>query len=150
MNHHLVILKKPYLELILSGRKTVELRLSKRRQPAFGRVHQGDRLLLKVSSGPVRGAATVADVKFYDDLTPERIVHIRQQYNNEIMGGDAIWQSMMHCRYGFLVRLRDVRRIEPIRIGKKDWRAWVVLKQGKDFGLLDRMRLWETTDACDA
>jgi ASC-1-like (ASCH) protein len=150
VNYHLVILKKPYLELILSGRKTIELRLSKGRQPAFGRVQPGDRLLLKVSSGPVCGAAIVADVRFYDDLTPERIVHIRQQYNNEIMGGDAIWQSLMDCRYGFLVWLRDVRRIEPIRIDKKDWRAWVVLKEGRDFGLLDRMRLWETTDACNA
>jgi hypothetical protein len=150
MDYHLVILKKPYLELILSGRKTVELRLSKGRQPAFGRVHPGDRLFLKVSSGPVCGAAVAANVKLYDDLSPERIVRIRQRYNGEIMGGDAIWQSMMHCRYGFLVWLRDVRRIEPMRIDKKDWRAWVVLKQGKDFGLLDRTRLWEKTDACNA
>jgi hypothetical protein len=27
--------------------------------------------------------------------------------------------------------------MEPVRIDKKDWRAWVVLRPGKDFGLLD-------------
>ena len=136
MNYHLVILKKPYLDLILSGQKTVESRLTRAKGEAFGRVRPGDTLFLKVSSGPVCALATVAEVKYYEDLTPGRIVEIKEQYNEQIMGGDAVWQSKTDCRYGFLVWLRDVRRIAPIRIEKKDWRAWVVLKPGKDFGLL--------------
>jgi ASC-1-like (ASCH) protein len=144
VNHHLVILKKPYLNLIVSGRKTIELRLGKGRRGAFGHVYRGDRLFLKVSSGPVCAVATVADVKYYEDLTPQRIVQIRQQYNDRIMGGDAVWESMMDRRYGFLTWLRDVRPITPIQIDKKDWRAWVVLSKGKDFGLLGRTGLWES------
>lgn len=31
--------------------------------------------------------------------------------------------------------------LEMIRIEKKDWRAWVVLGKGKDFGLLDKTRV---------
>ena len=42
----------------------------------------------------------------------------------------------MDCRFGFLVWLEDVEPIEPVRIHKKDWRAWVVLTEEKDFGLL--------------
>lgn len=136
MNHHLVILKKPYLERILSGQKTIELRLTRSKHPAFRRVAPGDRLFLKISAGPVCATATVAQVKYYEDLTPERIVDIKQRYNDQIMGGDAIWQAKMDCRYGFLVWPTEIRRIEPIRIDKKDWRAWVVLASGKDFGLL--------------
>jgi ASC-1-like (ASCH) protein len=150
VSYHLAILKKPYLELILSGHKTIELRLSKGRQPAFGKVYPGDKLALKVSAGPVCGAAVVADIKLYEGLTPEQIVRIRRQYNDRIMGSDAIWRTTMQCRYGFLVWLRDVRRVEPIRIDKKDWRAWVVLTRSRDFGLLDRTELWETANACDA
>lgn len=150
MNHHLVILKKQYLDLIVSGQKTIELRLGKGRRGAFGRVQPGDGLFLKVSSGPVCATATAADVKYYEDLTPQRIVQLKQQYNDQIMGGDAVWESMMDRRYGFLTWLRDVRRIAPIRIDKKDWRAWVVLSRGKDFGLLDRTGLWETANARDA
>jgi hypothetical protein len=46
---------------------------------------------------------------------------------------------MRDCRSGFLVWLADVRRIEPIRLDKKDWRAWVLLKEGRDFGLLSHV-----------
>ena len=136
MKYHLVILKKPYLDLILSGQKTVELRLTKTKHPAFGRIGPGDRLFLKVSAGPVCAAATVGDVKCYQNLTPEKISRIKQRFNEEIKGGDAIWQSKKDCQYGFLVWLEDVWPIEPVRIDKKDWRAWVVLTPGRDFGLL--------------
>jgi hypothetical protein len=146
VNCHLVILKKPYLELILSGRKTIELRLTRSKHPAFGRVRPGDRLFLKISSGPVCATATVAHVEYYENLTPPRIADIQRRYNNQIMGGDAVWQAKMDCRYGFLVWPTEVRRIEPIRINKKDWRAWVVLVRGKDFGLLAGARSERTGD----
>lgn len=141
MSDHLVILKKAYLELILSGRKTIELRLSRGRSPLIGRVRPGDELFLKISAGPVCARATIAEVKCYETLTPILITQIKQQYNDQILGGDAVWDSMMDRKSGVLVWLRDVRPIEPIRIEKRDWRAWVVLKQGKDFGLLDRTGL---------
>lgn len=136
MNYHLVILKKPYLDSILSGRKTVELRLTRARRPTCGRVSPQDRLFLKASGGPVCATAAVARVEYYEDLSPERIAGIKRRYHRQIGGGDAVWQSMMDCKSGFLVWLSDVRRIEPIRIDKKDLRAWVVLTEGKDFGLL--------------
>jgi hypothetical protein len=143
MHSHLVILKKPYLDLILGGEKTIELRLTRAKRPACGPVSPGNRLLLKASAGPVCGRATVADVNYYSDLTPERIAEIRRRYGEQIGGDDAVWESMMDCRSGFLVWLADVRRIEPIRIYKKDSRAWVLLKEGRDFGLLSQTQLWE-------
>ena len=136
---HLVILKKPYL--ILCGRKTIELRLTRARRPLCGRVSPRDRLLLKASAGPVCGLATVEDVKYYEDLVPERIVEIRRRYGDRIGGDDSVWESMMDCESGVLIWLGDVRRIGPIRIYKKDSRAWVLLTEGRDFGLLGRM--WE-------
>ena len=133
---HLVILKKPYLKMIMAGRKTVELRLHKTRQPAFGKVSPGDKLFLKESSGPVRATATAGEVKSFENLTPKRILEIKRLYNRDIGGPDEYWRDRMKCRYCFLVWLKDVEAIEPIRIQKKDWRAWVVLQEGKDFGLL--------------
>jgi len=144
MNSHLVILKKPYLDLILCGPKSIELRLMRVRWPLCGRVSPRDRLLLKASAGPVCGRATVGDVTHYQDLTPEGIAEIRRCCGDRIGGGDdAVWASMMDCRSGFLVRLGEVRRIEPIRIDKKDGRAWVLLTEGRDFGLLSQTQLWE-------
>ncbi len=141
MNYHLVILKKPYLDLILAGEKTVELRLTRAKRPACGRVLCEDRLFLKQSGGPVCGLAMVRDVEYYEDLTPERIRQIKQQYNSQIRGDDAVWESLMDRQSGFLVWLSDVRRIEPVQINKKDWRAWVVLTWENDFGLLKGFNL---------
>lgn len=40
--NHLVILRPPYLDMILRGEKTVESRLSQRRHPAATRCAPGD------------------------------------------------------------------------------------------------------------
>lgn len=136
-NYHLVILKKPYLNAILDGRKTIESRFAKTRPSAFGRVQSGDRLFLKVSSGPVCAMATVATVKYFENLTEAKILQIKQQYNEYIGGNDEYWHSKLDSKSGLLAWLKDVTPIEPVRINKKDWRAWVVLTEKNNFGLLN-------------
>ena len=136
MNNHLVILKKPYLDAILEGRKQVESRFSRAKPAAFGRLLVGDRLLLKVSSGPVCATARVAAVENFEDLTPPKIIGLEQRYNRYILGSDEYWRSKADSKFGLLVWLKDVRRIEPVQIRKKDWRAWVILAENSDFGLL--------------
>jgi len=143
-NYHLVILKKPYLDAILDGRKHVESRINKTKQHAFGRVLTGDILFLKLSSGPVCGMATVEAVKNFENLTPKQITEIKEQYNGYIQGSDEYWHSKADCKFGFLVWLKDVRVIEPVRIHKKDWRAWVVLTEKENFGLL---KIWAAKNA---
>ncbi len=133
--YHLVILKKPYLDAILGGRKRIESRFSKARPYALGRVQAGDKLFLKESSGPVCATALVKAVRNFENLTPSQIIEIKQRHNNHIIGSDEYWQSRSECRFGFLVWLEDVKSIEPVRISKKDWRAWVVLTEKENFNL---------------
>ncbi len=135
-NYHLVILKKPYLDAILGGQKRIESRFSKTRRYAFGQVCGSDKLFLKVSSGPVCAMATAAAVKNFENLTPRQIIEIKQRYNDYIRGSDEYWRSKMNCKFGFLVWLKDVKPLEPVRIHKKDWRAWVILTEKENFGLL--------------
>ena len=135
-NYHLVILKKPYLGMILEGRKRIELRLYKTKHPAFERVFTGDKLFLKVSSGPVSAIVAVEKVKTFENLTPERIMGLKQRYNHDIGGDDEHWHNKMDSKYCLLVWLKDVKTIEPVRIYKKDWRAWVVLSDRENFGLI--------------
>jgi len=136
-NYHLVILKKPYLDAILGGTKRIESRFTKTKRYNFGKVLIGDKLFLKVSSGPVCAIATVAAIKNFDSLIPKQILKLKQRYNHYIGGSEEYWRSKMNCRFGFLVWLKDVRAIEPVRIRKKDWRAWVVLTEKENFGLLE-------------
>ena len=135
-NYHLVILKKPYLEAILAGRKRIESRFTKTMRSPFRRVLPGDKLFLKVSSGPVCAMAKAGAVKNFENLTPEQIVKIKEQHNHHIRGSDEYWQGREGCKFGFLVWLEDVQAIKPVRIGKRDWRGWVVLTKKEDFGLL--------------
>ena len=135
-NQHLVILKKPYLDLILAGKKRIESRFTKTNRLPPGRVSVGDKIFFKVSSGPVCAAATAAAVKSFAELTPEKITEIKQQYNHQIHGTDGYWQSNADCKFGLLVWLKEVESIRPVRISKKDWRGWVVLTEKENFGLL--------------
>jgi len=135
-NYHLVILKKPYLDAILDGQKQIESRFTKTRREPFGRIFSGDKLFLKISSGPVCAIATVAAVKSFENLTPEKIEQIKEEYNHDINGSNQIWRSRYDCKFGLLIWLTDVEPIEPVRIHKKDWRAWVILTDKEDFGLL--------------
>lgn len=136
VKYHLVILKKPYLDAILDGRKHVESRFSKSKFYTSVGVMPGDKLFLKISSGPVCGMATVKTVKNFENLTSKQMIEIKQQYNHLIGGGDEYWQKKMDCKFGFLVWLKDVRAIEPVGIHKTDWRAWVVLTEKENFDLL--------------
>jgi len=139
-NHHLVILKKPYLEAIIEGQKRVESRFTKTRRPHFGQIYPGDEIFLKLSSGPVCATATAAAVKYFENLTPKQILQLKQRYNHLICGSDNYWQSKAGCKFGFLVWLESVRAIKPICISKRDWRAWVVLTERENFGLLKKER----------
>ena len=133
---HLVILKKRYMDLVLTGKKTIESRLIRTKQAPFGAISKGDRLFFKVSSGPVCARGQVKRVLQFDNLTPERIKEIKAEYNGGVLGADDYWADRSDCRYCVLVWIESVEAIEPRRIDKKDWRAWVVLNEEKDFGLL--------------
>ena len=137
---HLATLKRPYIEAILSGCKTVESRFMRTRRDPFGRIRAGDRLFLKVSSGPVCPAADVKRVLEFENLSPGRMRRIKAKYNSLILGSEQYWLERRESRYGVLLWLGGVKCIKPMRISKKDWRAWVVLEAGKDFGLLGKAK----------
>ena len=137
MNYHLVILKKPYLDAILTGRKTIESRFYQTRQKWLSQVCTGDKLFLKASSGPVSATATVASVKVFDNLTAGQIRELKGRFNQHILGDEQYWQEKLNSRFGILCRLKDVQPITPRFIHKADWRAWVVLSKAESFGLVN-------------
>ena len=136
-NYHLAILKRPYLDAILEGKKRIESRFTKTRRSPFGRVCVGDKIFLKLSSGPVCAVAVAAKVKNFKGLAPEEIAKLKHRYNRLICGSNEYWKSKADCKFGLLVWLEDVRLIEPVRIAKRDWRGWVVLSERENFGLLE-------------
>ncbi len=125
---HLAILVNPYLERILSGRKTIESRFSIQRRTPYQQIQQGDVILFKRSGGPILGIGLVDEVKFYQ-LTPAVLAHIQTTYATELGIDDPnFWSERARAAYGTLTRVSQVRRLPPIPFVKHDQRAWIVLQ----------------------
>ena len=69
-NYHLAILKKPYLDAILEGRKPVESRFTITKRAPFGQIFKGDKVFLKQSSGPVCATAIRLRRKKFSESYP--------------------------------------------------------------------------------
>lgn len=127
MRHHLAILLPRYLDLILSGRKTIECRLGQRFLPPHGAVRQRDIIWLKLSNGPICGVAQAGRVASYEGLDVAGLRELRREHGAGICADADFWRSYRRARYGTLIWLKDVRPLPPFRIDKSDRRAWVVL-----------------------
>lgn len=125
---HLAILVNPYLERILSGRKTIESRFSVQRRVPYRQIQKDDVVLLKRSGGPILGIGLVDEVMFYE-ITPEVLANIQAMYTDELGIDDPnFWSERAGAAYGTLTRLAYVRRLPPIPFVKRDQRAWIVLQ----------------------
>ncbi len=137
--NHLLILRPPYLDLILAGVKTVESRLSRRRHPAASRCHPGDVLYLKQAGGDVRARATVARVVEINDIPPGGVARLAQEWSDRVVGSgpdDPYWQAKRDARHALFIELADV---QPVHIPaaalprRLPWAAaWIVGQPDED------------------
>lgn len=124
---HIVILKKKYFDMILSGKKTIESRFSLNKSAPYGKVNVGDELLLKVTGGDVTAVAKVKAVEYYE-LYPELVNKIRVRYGKEI-GSTKLseWMDTMTKNYCTLVWFEDVKQIDPISVKRSCGSGWIII-----------------------
>jgi len=142
MTVHLAIFRQPYLDLLLSGEKTADARFSKNRIAPFGQIERGDIVLLKLTSGPALGRATVDEVHFFSDLTPEAIDALHSRYNSQLCFTDDFWKQYRHARYGTLIMFREVKRVQPIYVWSKGRSGWQVLDVQEEQQIQARLFEW--------
>ncbi len=106
---HVAILLKPYIQLILSGAKTLESRLTVTPRTPYRRIAPGERIYFKASSGPYMATAIAGAVEFHENLTPSRIEALRRRHNAAVRGQPEYWKFKRSSRYATFIRLRDVR-----------------------------------------
>lgn len=112
--NHLVILRPPYLAMILSGAKTVESRLSLRRHPAAGRCAPGDRLYLKRVGGDIEGRARVARIDAYAELTAADLRDLSREWSGRVAAVEPVdWYQgiKQDARHALFFTLADVERL---------------------------------------
>jgi len=129
VREHLAVVKKPYLDAILAGRKTIELRLTRTARPPYRAIDRGDTIWFKMSGGPVGVVARAGRVKFLDQLTPERIRDLRARCQPYVLADDEFWRLRCDCRYATVIRLDDVKATESFRPNLSLRSAWLVLKK---------------------
>jgi hypothetical protein len=144
MTVHLAVFHQPYLDLLLGGEKTADARLSKNRIAPFERVESGDTVLLKLASGPVLGRATVDEVQFCPDLTPEAIDALRSRYNSQLCFTDDFWKQYRDARYGTLISFKNVERVQPIYIWSKGRSGWQVLNAWEEQQIQGKLFEWRS------
>lgn len=130
---HLAIFKGDGGEKILLGKKTIESRFSKRRDPPFGLITTGDLVYIKPSGKDIIGQFKVKKVIFFDGLDAGQIGEIRVKYSKEIAVEQDYWGNKGDSKYGTLIFIEQSSRFitSPVKIPKKDLRGWVVLPAGK-------------------
>ena len=132
---HLAVVVEPFLGYILDGSKTVESRFSVNRCAPFGKVSQGDAVLLKRSGGPVVGVMQVRAVWSYRlDESSWRL--IRERFAEALRAQDPeFWANRREAFYATLMLVDHVLPIEPIRWEKADRRGWVVVRKPRQASL---------------
>ena len=141
MNHHLMIVKPQYIEPIITGRKTIECRLSRTPKPPFGCVDSGDTLWLKASGGPIVAMLRARRVFYLNPVTRDALDAILDRYGSSILAAPLFFTSHRSARYGTIIHLGHVQQLRPFRIRKRDRDAWVRLREPPvDLGVAVRLQ----------
>lgn len=132
-NLHLAIFREPYLRFILEGRKTVETRFAKCACSPYGRVADGDVLVLKRSGGPVMAICIVKKVWFYR-LASDSLDEIRKKFGEAICPAAAsFWKDRKDAAYATLILVGHVTPVQDVEIKKRDRRGWVTFENRQRF-----------------
>jgi ASC-1-like (ASCH) protein len=125
---HVGIFIEPYLHLVLDGKKTLESRFSVNQTAPYGKVKNGDILLLKRSGGPIVGISQISEAWSYV-LDKRHWEDIKQVHAQALcIQNPAFWEEKRKANYATLMRMRHVNPIEPpINFIKSDRRGWLVL-----------------------
>ena len=129
MIKHLAIFKGETGELILSGKKTVESRFSRRKNPPYGVISAGDLVYIKPSGKDPIGQFRVKKVFFFDNLDLSDLSNLKKSYGSQLAVGEDYWEAKKDSRFGTLIFIGEVDPFitSPVKFPKKDLRGWVVL-----------------------
>lgn len=124
---HLAVFSEPFLSLVFSGEKTIELRFSRNRCAPYGEIGNGDIILIKEVAGPICGVALARRAWCYD-LVTEPIERIRARFGAGICADDIFWSENADALYATVIELDAPTLIAPVHCGKRDRRGWVSLR----------------------
>mgnify|MGYP003393181839 CR=1 FL=1 len=126
---HLALFTKESAEKILSGEKSIEIRIAKSKIAPFGAVSANDLVYIKVSGGDIIGQFRVKKVITIDGVDDEDLDEIKDKYGKELINPQIEIKDKNRCKYATIIFIGDSNRFitSPIKLPKKSLRGWVVL-----------------------
>jgi len=129
---HLAIFIEPFLTYVLNGKKKWESRFSINKCAPYQSVNKGDCILIKKSGGPIVAIGEVSDV-WYFHLDKKSFAEIKKNYSDLLCIEDPIfWETKKFAEYATIINLKNIKKIEPININKKDRRGWLIISKNKN------------------
>lgn len=126
---HLAIFVGDAIENILTGKKTIESRFSKKNVLPYQSIAKGDMILLKQSGGDIVGRVEVDNVLFYENFGSKGLAEFRKMYSDDLCVGENFWQEKSKSRYVSLIFLKNPERfIAAMKFKKHDRRPWVIIE----------------------
>lgn len=125
---HLAVMDSRTIKMIVEGKKQMESRFSKHKIAPFQTIHEGDKVYLKASGGPIKAMFIAGPITHFDELSPLRIQEIKDTHNHKINANDAFWNLKANSRYGTLIEVRKPLPVSPFRITKLGRQAFVSYK----------------------
>ncbi|MBU0975420.1 MAG: hypothetical protein ABIE03_03915 [Patescibacteria group bacterium] len=125
---HLAIFTPGYITKIFTGQKTIDARFSKIQCAPFGNIEKGDLVLMKKSGGAIEGYFVAGNVKFYKNLTPDKLKEIIKKNWDALALSEKFWQERVSAT---LLTLIDIKRPTkfriPVTVKKRSLSGWVML-----------------------
>lgn len=123
---HLALMQGEFLELILSGEKSIESRFTKNRIAPVGNIQAGDLVLFKQVGRELFAVGLVEKAK--DGVLDDAAWAYVRRHADDIGIDEEYIEYKSDAQYYVLVWVKDVHLIPPMRLEKRDRRAWVVLR----------------------
>ena len=116
---------------MLNGERTLGFKLRAHRTAPYQKLHDGDYLYLKESSGPLRGRVRVAQVTNTELSDPSDVMEFLTKHSSDIGITSeaqlmAIWNQNTAKRYLCFWKMEMPETAQsPVHLQKRDRRAWV-------------------------
>ena len=136
---HLAVFTEPFLSLMLRGEKKIESRFSINKIDPYGKIKNGDIVLVKKSGGPIVAIFFAGRVQFVSGFNKSQFRKIQNKYGPLICSkpDSSFWRDRANARYGTLIEIDEFKPVSPISSGKVDRRPWVVLRLGDTHTLFE-------------
>ena len=146
---HLAIMKKGYIEKILSGEKRIESRFSKHKIPPFQTVSAGDTVFMQEVGKQVTAKFEVDKVLYFENLTEPEVARLRERYGKEICADDGFWQQKARSNYAVLMYVKNPVAITPFKVYKTDRAAFKTVNSVREDLVVNKRNIGKHPHDCE-